>query len=285
MTIDRNSTVIGNIQLGTSSATGGGDSAKDKFEKTKIVTMLSFDATSDQKDETDKYMLIQKNKHQYERSESRNALWRMCEYIRKMFANKLWEKMEKNAIEFSIIKEKCKSQIIIKNAYKVYKFKSHIQDRINLKRAQLPSPSPSPIPSNHHLPIIVHPGNNVEDDAHWPQSNVLDEVHASTVAAAEYVDAGNHDVVQQCIDAQGNSHTNQVISHSPSPSPSPSEPKSPSPVPPTPITRSPPSPFSDNVENEDKDEEIRKLKEIIKQRDEEIRKLKDENTQLRSKIL
>jgi hypothetical protein len=237
MTIDRNSTVIGNIQLGASSATGGGDSAKDKFEKTKLVTMLSFNATSDQKDETDKHMLIQKNKHQYERSGSRNAIWRMCEYNRKMFADKLWEKMKKNAIEFSIIKEQCKAQKIIKNAYKVYKFKSHIQDRINLKRAQLPCPPP-------HCPASLEPQS---------PGPVSPELRSRSPSPSPSPGPASPE-----LRSRSPSQSSSLRSVS-------SESRSPSPVPPTPITRSPPSPFLENVENEDKDEEIRKLKEENKQ--------------------
>ena len=88
MMICRKDTIIGNINIG-SIATAGGKS-DEKFEKIHISTQLDYTATSNQKDATDDYMNTHKNKHQYEKSDSRKALWRMCEYNRKMFSHKLW---------------------------------------------------------------------------------------------------------------------------------------------------------------------------------------------------
>ena len=98
--ICRKDTVIGNINIGSNATAGG--KADEKFEKIHVSTQLDYTATSNQKDATDDYMNTHKNKHQYEKSDTRKALWRMCEYNRKMFSQKLW----RGIIELATPKDK-----------------------------------------------------------------------------------------------------------------------------------------------------------------------------------
>jgi len=147
MLLCRNDSVIGNILIGKIAEACGKGSAKDKFQKIHISSQLDYNTTSNQKDVSDFYMHTQKNKHQYDKSETRKALWRMCEYNRTEFSNELWYNIDTESKHYV---EK-KAIDTISNAYRVYKFKEHIQNKINIKivaqqtLVSTGSRSPSPV--------------------------------------------------------------------------------------------------------------------------------------------
>ena len=167
MLVCRNDSIIGNISIGKIAVACGKGTAKDKFQKIHISSQLDYNTTSNQKDVSDFYMHTQKNKHQYEKKDSRKALWRMCDYNREEFSNELWYYIDTESQNYT----KKKAIDTISNAYRVYKFKEHIQNKINIKIAahqthvstcsRSPSPvstvsrSPSPVPTDSRSPPPV----------------------------------------------------------------------------------------------------------------------------------
>ena len=158
MLVCRNDTIIGNINIGKIAKAGSQFSAYDKFEKIHTSTQLDYVSTSNQTDKNDMYMGTQQNKHQYEKSDTRKALWRMCDHNRKAFTTELWTHMDNESKEFIKQQQKLKARCIILNAYRVYKLRKIIQDRTNLKpKPRSPSPiepmSPSPIEPRSPSPV------------------------------------------------------------------------------------------------------------------------------------
>ena len=80
-------------------------------------------------------MHTQKNKHQYEKKDSRKALWRMCDYNREEFSNELWYYINSESQKYTAMITKKKAIDTISNAYRVYKFIQTINNRINKKNS------------------------------------------------------------------------------------------------------------------------------------------------------
>ena len=161
MLVCRNDSIIGNIPIGKIAVACGKGTAKDKFQKIHVSSQLDYNTTSNQKDVSDFYMHTQKNKHQYEKKDSRKALWRMCDYNREEFSNELWYYIDTESQNYT----KKKAIDTISNAYRVYKFKEHIQNKINIKTAthqtlvsnvsRSPSPVQAPVSTVSRSPSPV----------------------------------------------------------------------------------------------------------------------------------
>jgi len=99
MTVNRNGINIGLVPVGKRAMACSKGSAKIKFKKIHIDKYLSFQSTSDHNDNTDKYMCINKTKHNYVLPGNCEMLRRVCEYLAEEHGDYLWEMIEQLVAE------------------------------------------------------------------------------------------------------------------------------------------------------------------------------------------
>ena len=99
MIVNRNGTNNGLVPLGKRAQTGGAGTAKQKFKRVHMEKELSFQSTSAHNDNTDKYMGINKTKHNYVLPGNCEMLRRVCEYLAEDHGDYLWEMIEKSAYD------------------------------------------------------------------------------------------------------------------------------------------------------------------------------------------
>jgi len=99
MSVNRNGSNIGLVNLTKRAQTGGAGSAKPKFKRVHMEKELAFQATPNHNDITDIFMGVNKTKHNYKLPVNAEMVRRVCEYLAEEHGDYLWEMIEQSVAE------------------------------------------------------------------------------------------------------------------------------------------------------------------------------------------
>ena len=94
MSVNRNGSNIGLVNLTKRAQTGGAGTAKQKLKRVHMEKEVAFQATPNHNDITDIFMGVNKTKHNYKLPVNAEMLRRVCEYLADEHGDYLWEMIE-----------------------------------------------------------------------------------------------------------------------------------------------------------------------------------------------
>ena len=110
MSVNRNGSNIGLVNLTKRAQTGGAGTAKQKLKRVHMEKEVAFQATPNHNDITDIFMGVNKTKHNYKLPVNAEMLRRVCEYLADEHGDYLWEMIEQTVNENEQAEETNSSQ-------------------------------------------------------------------------------------------------------------------------------------------------------------------------------